>query len=109
MPLHTAFFPGVVPFHLRARSNKELHFHLLKLACSENKLARYNLIAECFTYLCNSKRNLLTRSFLHAQEIHENSLCCFRTQINSGSFFSYGTNFGRKHQIELTNLGPVAR
>src|SRR6185437_8397527 len=54
MPFHSFCFPIVVPFHFCSGLHKELHFHLFKFTHSENKLACYNFIAECFASLCNS-------------------------------------------------------
>src|SRR5258705_9701197 len=64
MPFQSFFFPVLVPFFLCAGTNKELHFHLLKLTHPENKLPRHNLITECFTDLRNPKRYLHSSRFL---------------------------------------------
>jgi TonB family protein len=44
MPFDTLFFPMIIPFHFRARLYKVLHFHLLKLPHTENKLPGNNFI-----------------------------------------------------------------
>src|SRR4051812_14448801 len=75
MPFHSFGLPVFIPFLLRTRADKELHFHLLKLAHPENKLARHNLISKRFTNLCNTKRNFHTPGFLHIQKVYEDTLC----------------------------------
>src|SRR6266487_4772792 len=57
MPFHSFFFPGFIPFFLRTWTNEILHFHLLKLPHTKNKLPRYNFIPERLPYLCNTERN----------------------------------------------------
>src|SRR4051794_29050054 len=37
VPLHSCFFPVLIPFFLCARLNKELHLHLLKFTHAEDK------------------------------------------------------------------------
>src|SRR5215204_97144 len=65
MPLHSLFAPILVPFFLSTGPNKKLHFHLLKFTHSENKLPCHNLVPECFSNLCNTKRNFHSAGFLH--------------------------------------------
>src|SRR5215213_1820654 len=55
MPFQSFFFPMLVPFFLRSGTNKKLHFHLLKLSHSKDKLPRNNFISKRFSYLCNTK------------------------------------------------------
>src|SRR5690606_34423590 len=107
VPFHSSFFPEFIPLHLFTWLNKELHFHLLELTHSENKLTRYNLIAKCFSNLCYSKRNFHSSRFLYVKKVYKYSLCCFRTQINLACIFSQRPDFSREHQIELTYIGPV--
>src|SRR5690606_37667113 len=81
MPLQPCIFPILVIFHLLARTHEELHLHLLELPHAENELTGDNLIAECFSGLSYTKRNLHPSALLHIEEIHENSLRRFRTKI----------------------------
>src|SRR5687767_6524563 len=64
VPLHSFFFPELVPLFLRTRPDKKLHFHLLEFTHPENKLPGNNFISECFAYLCNTKRNFKATGFL---------------------------------------------
>ena len=82
MPFHSFFFPVFIPFFLCAGPDKELHFHLFKFPHAENELPGYDFIAKCFTNLGNTKRNFHPSGFLHIQEVHKNSLCSFRSQVN---------------------------
>src|SRR4051812_23563943 len=64
VPFHSLLFPELVPLFLCTGANEKLHLHLLKLAHPENKLTGYDLIAECFSNLCNTERNFHPASFL---------------------------------------------
>src|SRR5690606_8574685 len=59
VPVQAFFFPVFVPLHLYTRTYKILHFHLFKLAHTENKLSCNDLVTESFTDLCNPERNFL--------------------------------------------------
>src|SRR5579862_4449521 len=102
MPFHSCLFPICIPFHFFARSDKELHFHLLEFAHSENKLAGHYLIAKCFARLRNTKRNFHSPRFLHIGEIYKYTLSGFGAQINSISLFTNRPNLRTEHKIELT-------
>ena len=108
VPGHTALFPGIVPIHFGARTHKELHFHLLEFAHSENELTRHDLIPESFPDLRYAKRNFLACGFLHILEIHKYALCGFRAQVQF-AVISCVRHLCRKHQVELAYLGPIAR
>src|SRR5690606_6597147 len=77
VPFHSFFLPVFIPFFLRTRLNKELHFHLLKFTHAKDKLTSNNFISECFSSLCNSERYFHSTCFLHIQEVHKNSLSSF--------------------------------
>src|SRR3954469_14874604 len=108
MPLKPRFFPVLIPITFAARAHEKLHFHLLKLAHTEDKLTRYNFVAKCFTNLCNAKRYLHTRTLLHVEEVYKNALCRFGAQVNGVCFFCYRAKLGRKHQVKLADICPVA-
>src|SRR6476646_7703197 len=108
MPFQAGFLPVLVPFFLCARTDEKLHFHLLKLAHTEDKLAGYNLVAECLTNLGNTKRYFHTCGLLHVEEIYEDTLCSFWAQVNSISIFGNRAKLGREHQVKLADICPVA-
>src|ERR1035437_7200340 len=93
VPLKAEFLPMFEPFHFFSRTHEELHFHLFKFTHAEDKLTGNNLIAECFTNLANTKRDLHPASLLNVQEVYEYTLCRFRTQVDFHSTISRGTNF----------------
>ena len=97
------------PLQLRTRTNEELHLHLLKLAHTEDKLTRYNLITEGLTDLCDTERYLHTAGFLYVEEVDKDTLCGLRTQIDLHRAISSTTHLGREHEVKLTNIGPVTR
>ena len=107
MPFHTRFFPLVEPIELGAGRNEELHFHLLELAHAEDKLARHNFVSECLSYLRDAKRHFHAARFLHVQVVNKDALCRFGAQINLAGGIRQRTHFGREHQVELANVGPI--
>ena len=108
MPAHPGGFPFFEPFQFGAGTHEELHFHLLELAHAENELPGYDFVPERLTDLCYSERNFHASSFLNVQEIHEDALCRFGTQVDFTGTFGSGTHFGGKHQVELAYFRPVA-
>jgi len=108
VPFHAGLAPVVEPFELFTRTNEELHLHLFEFAHTENKLTGHNLITECLTDLGDTEWKFHSTSLLYIEEVYENSLCSFRTQIDFVGTFSYRTDFGLKHQVELTYFSPVA-
>ncbi len=108
MPAQTGLLPVLVPFHFGSGHDEELHFHLLKFTHAENELARYDFISEGLTDLGNAKRNFHSARLVDVQEVDENALCCFRTQVEVASAFCNRTHFRGKHQVELAHFRPVA-
>ncbi len=111
MPLQTGFFPIFIPLLLCTRSNKKLHFHLLKLTHAENKLTRDNFITKSFSDLCNTKGNFHSSGLLHIEKIDKNTLCRFGAQVYFVILVigrNSRTKLCSKHEIELTNIRPVA-
>src|SRR3954447_2022358 len=109
MPLEAGLLPVFIPFFLCAGTDKELHFHLLKLAHTEDKLAGYNLVAECLTNLGDTKGYLHACRLLYVEEVYEDTLCGFGAQVNGVSIFGNRTKLCGEHQVELADVGPVAR
>src|SRR4051794_27343263 len=108
MPFQTRFLPGLIPFFLCARTNEELHFHLFKLAHTEDKLACHDLIAESLTNLGYSKWYLHACRLLHVEEVDKYTLRSFGAQVNSICFFGYRAKLCGEHEIELADICPVA-
>lgn len=108
MPLHAELFPVIEPFHFFARSDEKLHFHLLEFAHAEDKLAGNNFVAKCFPDLCNSGKEFSCGRF----SVHSGNLRKFPEPFPDedilSSCLSKWSHFREKHQIELTNFGPVA-
>ena len=109
MPCQTHLAPVVEPFHLFAGTYKELHFHLLELTHTEYELARHNLVAESLSDLSYTERYAHTSGFLDVEIVHEDTLGCLGTQINLHGSVGGGSHLGLEHQIELTDIRPVAR
>jgi len=109
MPGHAGVLPLVPPPHFGPGAHEELHLHLLELAHAENELTGHDLVAEGLADLRNAERNFHTSGFLDVQEVDEDTLRRLGTQVNGIGAFGRRTHLGRKHQVELPHLGPVAR
>ena len=94
MPLHAVLLPLLKPFHLGARAYEELHLHLLELAHTEDELTCHNLVAEGFSYLCDTEWNLHTASLLDIDIVHEDTLRGLRTEIYCVSLAAYRSELG---------------
>ncbi len=108
VPSESPFFPLLEPFELFAGTNEELHLHLLEFAHAEDELTRYDLIAECFTDLCNAERNAHAACFLHVEIVDEDALCGFRTEIDGHCAVGGAAHLGLEHKVELAHFRPVA-
>ena len=62
---------------------------MFKLAHAEYKLTRYNFVSEGFANLSNTKRDFHAARFLDIQEVNEDTLCGFWTQINGTGVTSH--------------------
>ena len=107
VPLHTGLLPLLEVFEFGAWLNEELHFHLLKLAHTEDELTCNNLVTESLTNLSDTERNLHTASLLNVEIVDEDALSSLRTQIYLHCAFRSRTHFGREHEVELAYVGPV--
>ena len=108
MPTHTGRFPFFEPLQFRTGAYKKLHFHLFEFAHPENKLAGDDFITESFTDLGDTERHFHASGFLYIQEVDEDSLSCFGTQVNFAGSFCGRSHFSSEHQVELAYFGPVA-
>ena len=109
VPCHTGLLPCLPPLHLLAGAHEELHLHLLELAHAEDELTGDDLVAERLADLRDTERQFHASGFLHVQEIHEDALRRFGTEVDRIGALGRGAHLGREHQVELTHLGPVAR
>ncbi len=107
VPAQSHLLPVCIPLHFLSRLDEELHFHLLEFPHSENKLPGNNLVAERFPGLGYPKRDLHSPTFLDIQEIHENALCRFRSQVYERRPFFGAAQLCAEHQVEFPHLGPV--
>src|SRR5665647_785584 len=82
VPFNAQVLPFLKPYKFSSRADKKLHFHLLKFAHSEYKLACNNLVPESLPDLSNTERNFHPSGFLHIHIVDKNSLCCFGAKVN---------------------------
>ena len=94
VPSHSGGRPLFVPFQFGARAHKKLHFHLLKLPHTEDKLPCYDLVTEGFADLGDAKRNLHAGGLLHVEEVDKDPLCRLRTKVDGGGVLCYGAYLG---------------
>ena len=92
VPFQASSLPTLEPVKLCTRLHKELHFHLLELAHTEDELAGYNFVTESLTNLGDTERNLHATGFLYIKVIYEDTLCRFRAKV-----YLHGTIGGRPH------------
>ena len=109
VPGHAGVLPLVPPLHFGSGAHEELHLHLLELAHAEDELTGDDLVAERLADLRDTERQFHASGFLHVQEIHEDALRRFGTEVDRIGALGRGAHLGREHQVELTHLGPVAR
>ena len=107
VPLHPHFLPIGKPFHLVSRTDEKLHFHLLELPHAEDELPCNYLIAKSLAYLCDTERELHAARLVNIQEIDENTLCGFGTEVYRARPLGHRAYLSGEHKVELPHLGPV--
>ena len=107
VPSNTLVDPVLVPFLIGSGLNKELQFHLLKLAGAENEVPGRDLIAERLADLGNPKRRLLTRRSHDIVEVDKDSLRGFRSQVVQALFIVDGTKIGLEEAGKRPRLRPL--
>ncbi len=108
VPFEAFLFPVAEPLHFGAGTDEELHFHLLELAHAEDELTGDDLVAEGFANLGNAEGNLHAARFLDVEEVDEDALGGFGTEVEGVAVVDDGAHLGGKHEVELTHIGPVA-
>ena len=106
-PVDTELFPVGKPLKVRIRLAEELQLHLLKFPGTEGKVSGSNLIAEGFTHLADSERNLLSGGSLYILKVYKNTLRGLRTQIHRVLRVLCNALEGLEHQIELTDIRKI--
>ena len=94
VPGKTLVDPVLVPFLVLTRFDEELHFHLLELAGSENKVPRGDFVAEAFPDLSHTEGGLHPCSRDDVVEIDEDPLSGLRSQIVQTRFVIDGPQKG---------------
>ena len=106
-PVFAEIFPVVEPVEVRARLTEEFALHLLKLANTENEVARGDLISEALAHLTNAERHLLARGALNAREVDKNALCSLRAEVQLALCVFRNTLERLEHQVELADVRKV--
>src|SRR6476661_6455027 len=96
----------------RVRLYEILHLHLLKLARTQDEVARGDLVAKRLADLRNTKRNLASHRCLYVEKVNEDALRSFWSKIRKRRriiFNSRGTQRRAKHHVEEPRLRKVRR
>ncbi len=104
-----ALFPPIVekPVVI-AGFDEVLHFHLLELTGSKNKVLGYYFVAEGLAYLRDSKGNLHAVGLDYILVINVDALGGFGTQVDKSPAVVHRANIGFEHKIELAGIGEFA-
>ena len=84
------------------RINEVLNLHLLKLAATEDEVARCNFITKCLALLSDTKRQIRIKSINDIFKISENTLSGFRAKVADTIFTLCSTNVSLEHHIKGT-------
>ena len=106
-PLVTVVAPVVEPLQIRSRHAEELKLHLLKLADTEDEVARRNLVAEALANLAYAERQLAARRARNIREVDEDALSRFRTQIDFVARVLGHALMRLEHHVELADAGEI--
>ena len=107
VPFKTPFFPLREPFEFLAGTYEELHFHLLEFAHTEDKLACYDFVAECFADPGDTEGYAHAAGLLYIEVVYENTLCGFRTEVYGHSAVGGRAHLCLEHEVELAYFCPV--
>ncbi len=107
VPFQAGLLPFLEPFKFRSGTHEELHFHLLELTHTENKLTRHNLVAESLADLGDTEGDAHAAGFLHVEVVDKYTLCRFGTEIYIHRTVSSRTHLGFEHKVELAHISPV--
>ena len=107
VPFQACLFPALEPLEFLSGAYEKLHFHLFELAHAEDKLTSHNLVAECFSYLCDTEGYAHAACLLHVKVVDEDTLCGLGTEIHGHRAVGGRAHLGAEHEVELTHLGPV--
>ena len=113
--LHTQLFqpfvaetsPVLEPVEIRSRLAEEFQLHLLKLACTERKVPRCDLIAEGLADLPDTERKFLARCPLHIFKVHKNTLSSLRAKVYGILCILRNTLERLEHQVKLTDVSKI--
>ena len=104
-PLQPFAAPVFEPLVIGARLHEKLHLHLFELAGPEEEVLGVDLVAERFPDLGDAEGDLLPAARLDVEEIHENSLRGFGTEVDHGAGVLDGPHERLEHQVELAGVG----
>ena len=103
VPLITLFNPFLMQIRPKRLIGwqKVFNLHLFELPRAKREIAGSNFVAECFSDLRNSERQLDARRINDIFEVDKNPLGGFGAQVRNARFGCNGTNLRLKHQIKF--------
>ena len=103
-PVHPLFLPEFVPRFGLVRVAEPFHFHLLKLAASENVVPRGHFVAKGLSDLRDSKGQLDPHRVADVGVVQENPLGRLGTQVGLGVVILNRPDVRGKHQVEFARF-----
>src|SRR5579883_284294 len=108
VPLEAPLLPVVEPLLHLAGMHEELQIPLLELALPEQEVARRHLVAEGFTDLADTERNLHARGLQHVVVVQVDVLACLTAQVGLHALALDDTDVGLHHQVKRARLHQFA-
>ena len=107
-PVFAELFPVCEPFEVGTGLAEELEFHLFEFSYSEYKVSGSDFVTERFTDLTDTERNFHTGGTLYVEEVYEDTLCRFGTEIYGIRAVLGNALESLEHKIELSYAGKIA-
>ena len=106
-PVVAEVAPILEPLKVGAGLAEELKLHLLELAHAEDEVARRDLVAEGFTDLADTERQLFARGALDVIEVDKDALRGLGTEVDGVLRILGHALEGLEHQVKLADVGEV--
>ena len=95
-----------MPLLIGARFDKEFHFHLLKLASSENEVSGSDFVSKRLSDLTDAERRLHSRRTKNVGKVHKDSLRGFWSQVVQTRFVFDRAEVSLQETVKQFRLGP---
>ena len=106
-PVLAVVLPVGEPLQVGVGLAEELALHLLKLAGTEDEVARGDLVAERLADLADAEGQLAAGGALDVGKVDENALCGLGAQVAGRRAVLGDTDGSLEHQVELADGGKI--